>query len=97
MDILKTGGVADSASDLNALPRRKPDISAALHQARESLNNWRKQVTDGEVESLVVNIDTLPPHNQARTLSDEELLQLRETKVQIGDYLDRVLRTASPK
>jgi uncharacterized protein YdcH (DUF465 family) len=61
------------------------------------LNNWRKQVADGKVESLVVNIDTLHPHNQARTLSDEELLQLRETKVQIGDYLYRVLRTASPK
>jgi uncharacterized protein YdcH (DUF465 family) len=61
------------------------------------LNNWRKQVADGKVESLVVNIDTQLPHNQARTLSDEELLQLRETKVQIGDYLDRVLRAASPK
>lgn len=61
------------------------------------MSNWRKQVAEGKVESLVVKIDSPQPQNQARMLSDEELHQLRETKVQIGDYFDRVLRAAPPK
>ena len=98
MDTLKTGGVSasDSASSASRPPR--PDISAGLQQAKESLKAWKQLLAEGKVESLVVKIDT-PPHlaGKARMLSAQEQEQLLATKQQIGDYVQRILQTAPLK
>ena len=94
MDTLKIGGdnVLDSASTV--LPPPKSDISAALQRVQESLSAWKKLVTEGVEQDLHVKLDT-PPHlaGKVRMLSIEEQEQLLATKVSIGDYVDRILKT----
>src|SRR5471032_4468 len=94
MDTLKIGGdnVLDSTS--TALPPPKSDISAALQRVQESLSAWKKLVTEGVEQDLHVKLDT-PPHlaGKVRMLSIEEQAQLLATKVSIGDYVDRILKT----
>lgn len=98
MDTLKTGGVSASDSASSASRPPKPDIWAGLQLAKESLKAWKQLLDEGKVESLVVKIDT-PPHltGKARMLSAQEQQQLRATKQQIGDYVQRILQTAPLK
>jgi len=95
MDTLKPGGDSGSDSDLNASPPQKPDISAALQQAKESLKAWKQLLAEGKVESLVVKIDT--PAAETRMLSAEEQAQLQATKEQLSDHVQRILQTAPLK
>jgi hypothetical protein len=98
MDTLKNGGVSVSDSVSSASPLQKPDISAGLQQAKESLKAWKQLLAEGKVESLVVKIDS-PPHlaGKARMLSAQEQEQLQATKEQLSDHVQRILQTAPLK
>ncbi|WP_254441830.1 hypothetical protein [Duganella vulcania] len=98
MDTLKAGGVTVSDSDSTASRPQKPDISAELQRAKESLNAWKRLLAEGKVESLVVKLDTPPGlAAEARMLSAEEQDQLRGAKQDIKAYMQRILQTAPIK
>src|SRR5471030_2881307 len=95
MDILKAGGVSVSASDSTALLPQKPDISAGLLRLKASSQAWKKLLAEGKVEPLVLKIDSKPETVgvPARMLSEHEQQQLRKTKEDQSNYLQRILQT----
>jgi hypothetical protein len=95
MDTLNTGGGSVSVLGSNASPRQRPDISTELLQVKESLKAWKQLIAEGKVESLVVKVDSLPQAEGvgARMLSEQEQQQLQMTKVELSNYLQRILQT----
>ncbi|MET0321959.1 MAG: hypothetical protein ABW069_14670 [Duganella sp.] len=82
--------VLDSASNASPLP--KPDLSAELHRAKESLRTWKRLIAEGKVESLIVQLPATPGSDQpVRMLSVLEQEQLRATKKAFGAYVERIL------
>lgn len=56
-------------------------------------------MAEGKVESLLIKIDT-PPHlagEAARLLSAQEQAQLRASKEELGNYVQRIFQTAPLK
>ena len=94
----KIGGtdVLDSTSNASLPP--KPDISAELHRAKESLRTWKRLIAEGKVESLVVQLPVTPGSDQpVRMLTLQEQEQLRATKKAVGAYIERILNTTPTK
>ena len=89
----KNGGKNDLVSDSNALPLPKPVTSSILQQAKESAIASKRllQGRESNVGNYVAKLSTDTMTGTPRTLTQEEISSLRESKQQVAAYVMREL------
>lgn len=93
MDSLKDGGKNASDSVLTASQLQRQDILARYEHMRKSVRALKESEARGEnAEPFIVRLkSSTVPVGTPRTLTAVEAEELRDTKRQIAEYMERIL------